>query len=297
MKSPFLLILALCSVLIACKDLQPEPSVPIPSTWGPTTYQVDVLYQNGATFFQADLLPDSQLVYSLDPVPSAELPFRFNDVYFGKYREVRISSLYPIRSNWFRISNLDCVDPGDTQTGVEFAVSIAREQDYLLIGRLDSTYWDCLRASASPINFSFQVLLDRPVLPSRFSLQGFYDQNLELLHLKARRNTSGLWLSTPSYQVFQAPGGADFSVQILKHPHLGEEYSLVRFGSPMWCLPQSVWIGLPGECLEQADWEVHRDRIADRLLLDVVVPDCYLDCLHETADGFEFQLDFFQYQP
>lgn len=293
-----ILTFSLLCLLAACSSnnlVNPKPTAP--NIWGPTLYQVDVVHQQGATAFYAEVSADSQLMFTPDPVDADLLPFRFYEASFDNFREIIISSPYPIRSNWFRIAMPGCLDMGNTQTGVEFAISVAREKDYLLIARLDNTYWECLRSSIEPIHFSFQVHRDRPIPPTRFLLKGFYDLQFELLYLKAQRNTAGGWIPTPDYQLHQNPGNRHFSMRILHHPLLPPGQSLLRIGSSVQFLPESVWIGLQDKCLEEADWEVHRNRLADQFLLDVIIHDCYLNCLQNVADGFEFELEFFQFIP
>lgn len=293
-----LTLVALSLVLSNCNPPEePEISDPASDRWGPVNYQINALYENDSTAYYVQLQTDDRLHYAVEPTPEAELPFRFYASTFEHYREIIISSPYPIRPNWFQIASSECLDPGNTATGIEFTVTTAREKDYLLIARLDSTYWKCLQTTDQPIYFAFQILETYPVLPTPFYLRGFYDQQQELIHLKAQSDTAGIWHPTYDYQVFQEPGPKDFSMRISQHPQLGTEQSLLRIGSSMQLVPHSVWIGLAGECLEQADWEVHRNRLNDRFLLDVVIPDCYLDCLQEVADGFEFEVEFFQYIP
>ena len=298
MKTYAVIMVSLMTSLAACAELSEIDELdPIPTSWGPATYQIDAVFEDGVTSFYAGIDPDSQLVFSTVPTPAEALPFRFYDLSFTKSREIIISSPFPMRPHWFQIHQPDCQDSGHTMTGIEFAITTAREQDYLLVVRLDSVYWECLKTSLDPLRFSFQVLDTYPVAPVRFELRGFYDQQQQLIYLKAQRDAAGTWYPTYDYQVFQEPGPKDFSMHISKHPQLGISQSLLRIGSSMQLVPQSVWIGLASECLDQADWEVHRNRLNDRFLLDVVIPDCYLDCLKDTADGFEFEVEFFQYIP
>ena len=291
--------LLLASFIVTACDSLPsnDHAMPIPDSWGPATYQVDAIFENGTTAYFAQVHTDEQLQYAAEPIPEADLPFRFYANTFEHFREIVINSPYPILPNWFQIHQPDCFEPSDTMTGIEFTVTTAREKDYLLIARLDSTYWECLKASMAPLRFSFQITDTYPVLPTPFYLRGFYDQHQELIYLKAQRDTAGTWHPIYDYQVFQDPGPNDFSMRISQHPQLGTGQSLLRIGSSMQLVPQSVWIGLAGECLDQADWEVHRNRLNDRFLLDVVIPDCYLDCLRDVADGFEFEVEFYQYIP
>lgn len=219
------------------------------------------------------------------------MPFQFYGHSFLNYREILVSSPYPIRANWFRATNPDCLDPGDTPAGIEFSIVATRERDYLLIARLDSTYWECLRTSHQSLGFSFQILETMPQIPNAFTLHGFYNTEEEQVYLKAQKDSYGVWHPTPKYL---PPGSQDVSFEISKHPQLGEGQSLLRISSTMLLTPHSLWIGLPHDCLDQADWEVHINRNANRFLLDVVIPDCYLDCLNDIANGFEFEIEFYQ---
>lgn len=297
MKKLVIFLVMLACFFSRCTDLIPDDVEPAPDNWGPHAFQIDVEYKNGTTGWHVNIQGDSQLVFSPDLIPSDVLPFHFYDAYFDSFREIIVSSPYPIRPNWFQVYAPGCLDPGNTASGIEFAVTTAREKDYLLIARLDSSYWACLKQSANPVYFSFQVLENYPALPVPFALRGFYNQQQELLHLKAKQDLSGIWHPTHDYQVFQEPGPKDFTIRVSQHPQLGLGQSLVRISSRMRLVPQSVWIGLAGECLDQADWEVHRNRLNDRFLLDIVIPDCYLDCLNNVADGFEFEVQFFQFIP
>lgn len=295
MKAFVFFALACALILSSCDEVaSPDHEPPPADAWGPATFQVNAVYEEGATAYQLTMDENELLHFSPEWTASSALPFTFYDRYFQNYREIIILSPYPIRPNWFRASKPGCLDPGDSMTGIEFAVTTARKQGYKLIARLDEAYWQCLRNSPAPLYFSFQLMSPKPQPTARFSLQGFYNMERELLHLKAQPDEQGQWHATSTYQVFQQPGPRDFTVQLSKHPVLAHDYSLLRIGSSMQCLPHSVWIGLPGECLEQADWEVHANRNGKRFLLDVVVPDCFLECLQDVADGFEFQLDFFQ---
>lgn len=281
----------------ACNPLPEDSPTPRPSNWGPETYQVDAFVQNGSVFYYARIDSAGHLQYSVEPVHESQLPFHFYQSAFQRHPEFLLSSTFPLRCNWFRISAPDCQDPGSTPTGIEFASASAREKGYFLNARLDTPYWNCLRDTTGLLEFSFQLRTNEPVPATPFTLEGFYDLDRQVVHLKAKRDEAGTWHSTNRYQIYQEPGPKDFSIQVAKPAPLGAEQTLLRMGSPMPCLPQSVWIGLPGECLDEADWEVHSNRHYDRFLLDVVIPDCYLDCLHHVADGFEFAVDFFQYLP
>ena len=295
MKTCRLITLISTSCLLSCSTLEEtEDLSPTPSHWGPTTFQIDGSINNGQLTYFAKTDSLNLIYYSSDPVPESDLPFRFYLDFFLRYPEIIISSPYPIRANWFQVYTSDCVDPGKTAAGIEFTVTTARERDYLLIARLDSTYWQCLTQTSHPINFAFQILNTAPVKPTKFALRGFYDQERELVSLKAFQDSPGIWYPTYDYQVHQEPGPRDFTIQVSKPAHLSPDYSLIRIGSSMQLLPQSVWIGLAGECLDLADWEVHRNRHNNRFLLDIVIPDCYLECLNKVADGFEFEVAFFQ---
>ncbi|PHN07798.1 hypothetical protein [Flavilitoribacter nigricans] len=295
MKAVCIFSLVLCALFPSCNTLDDPAEIgTTPDNWGPIHYQIDgILNEDGVQYF-ARRDSFGQLHYHPESIAETDLPFRFYANQFQYFPEIIIRSPYPIRTNWFQLAAASCLDPGNTATGIEFTVTTAREKDYLLIARLDSTYWECLKSTDEPIRFAFQLLDTYPVLPTPFYLHGFYDLEQEIVHLRAQRDPAGIWHSTVGYLAFQEPGPKDFSMTIVQHPQLGSGQSLLRISSSMQLVPYSLWIGLADECLEQADWEVHRNRLNDRFLLDVVVPDCYLDCLSNVADGFEFEVKFFQ---
>lgn len=291
MKAFALSCILCCLSAIACEPSGDEPVTPVPKSWGNPFYQVDAVYHDKSVHFYAQSDPDGQLRHSFDPVPADKLPFKFYEHSFQNFPEILISSPYPIRPNWFRATKPNCLDPGDTPAGIEFSIVATRERDYLLVARLDSTYWECLLISEQPLSFSFQILEVTPRIPASFTLHGFYSMEEEQVHLKARKDAAGIWYHTANYQVLSS---IDINFEISKHLQLGESQALLRISSTMLLTPQSLWIGLPDDCLDQADWEVHTNRNANRFLLDVVVPDCYLDCLNDLANGFEFEVEFYQ---